>query len=168
MNHLLFFTHKAKAVICPRGRAQDTFIFWVRELHPSRLGERRGRTDGRMKTWLIVVGGHGRRANLFKIVREVTLRSEECWIYPQMGNRNNGAVLIVTLQSSTQWTIRGGLIRGVERWATLWKGHCTLYLEFFFIFPWTWTKGKERPKSATPVWLWTFSKVIFSPNALVK
>lgn len=64
--------------------------------------QKKGQIDGGMDG----NKGKGRRwplphANLLNIVREVTLRSEECWGSPQTANRNNGAVLIVTLQSST-------------------------------------------------------------------
>lgn len=124
------------------------------------------RDNGWMDTMQAVIVG-GRTSNLFNIIREMTLSSEKRWIPPRMANRNNGAVLIVTLQSGTQWAIRGGLIRGVERWTTLWKGHCTLYLEIL-IFP---TPGLLREfeikwewdgKSTTLVWLRTFWTVIFS------
>lgn len=125
--------------------------------------------ERRDKGWMDtqpVIGG-GCTSHLFNIIREMTLRSEKRWIPPWTANRNNGAVLIVTLQSSTQWAIRGGLIRGVERWMTLWKGHCALYLEIL-IFPtpgllrefeikWKWDR-----KSTTLVWLQTFWTVIFS------
>lgn len=134
--------------------AEDRSIYFF-ESSPS-WAERRdnGRIDTRP------VRGGGRTSNLFNIIREMTLRSEKRWIPPWTANRNNGAALIVTLQSGTQWAIRGGLIRGVERWMTLWKGHCALYLQIL-IFPtlgllrefkrkWRWDR-----KSTTPVWLQT-------------
>lgn len=105
-------------------------------------------------------------SNLFNTVKEMTLRSKKCWISPQTANRNNGAVLIVTLQSNTQRAIRGGLIRRVERWKTVWKGHCALYLEFL-IFPASrplCKRGKKKRKSTTPAWLQTFWIAIFSPT----
>lgn len=119
-------------------RAADFHFLSEKVLHPTQLSGKKGRDgkkEGKKDGWMdIYTASRSRwplpRSNLFNIVKEVTLRSEKCWIYPQTANRNNGAVLIVTLQSSTQWAIRGGLIRGVERWTTLWKGHCTLYLEF--------------------------------------
>lgn len=133
MCHLLFLSYKAtaKAVICSRGQGQETFIFWLKEFYPTQLSGKKGWMEGWMDEYLASrTRWPPPLSNLFNNVREVTLRSEKCWIYPQTANRNNGAVLIVTLQSSTQRAIRGGLIRGVERWTTLWKGHCTLYLEF--------------------------------------
>lgn len=143
--------------------AEDRRFYFLSEgVHSVKQKER---DNGRIDTQPVI--GGGRTSNLFNIIREMTLRSEKRWISLWTANRNNGAVLIVTLQSGTQWAIRGGLIRGVERWMTLWKGHCTLYLEIL-IFPtpgllrefeikWGWDR-----KSTTPVWLRTFRTVIFS------
>lgn len=115
-------------------RAGDFHFLSERVSHPIEQ-EKKKKRDG----WMAQYTARQRRwsqtrSNLFNTVKEMTLRSKKCWISPQTANRNNGAVLIVTLQSSTQRAIRGGLIRGVERWKTVWKGHCTLYLEFL-IFP---------------------------------
>lgn len=126
------YTETAKAIICSHGRGQETFIFWVKE-YPTQLSRKKG-----MDGWMAQYTARQRwrpepHSNLFNTVKEMTLRSQKCWISPQTANRNNGAVLIVTLQSSTQRAIRGGLIRGVERWKTVWKGHCALYLEFLNI-----------------------------------
>lgn len=139
------------------------FRFYFEWESPSRWAGRRN--NGWRDTQPVIWGG--RTSNLFNIIREMTLRSERRWIPPRTANRNNGAVLIVTLQSGAQSAIRGGLIRGGERWMTLWKGHCTLYLEIL-IFP---TPGLLREfeitwepdrKSTTLVWLQTFRMVIFS------
>lgn len=163
------YTETAKAIICSHGRGQETFIFWVKE-YPTQLSRKKG-----MDGWMAQYTARQRRwpephSNLFNTVKEMTLRSQKCWISPQTANRNNGAVLIVTLQSSTQRAIRGGLIRGVERWKTVWKGHCALYLEFL-IFPASHPLckcGKKEKKKYNSCVITDFLDSNIFPNALVK
>lgn len=128
------------------------------------------RDNGRIDTQPVIGGGH--TSNLFNIIREMTLRSEKLWNSPWTANRNNGAVLIVTLQSGTQWAIRGGLIRGVERWMTLWKGHCTLPGDFNISNPlnppWIWNKVRVRQEKYNSGVITDFLDGDIFPSALVK
>lgn len=66
------YKSKAKAVICSHDRGQEIFIFWLKELHPTKLSGKKGWMDEYMVSQRSRPAPH---SNLFNIVREMTLRS---------------------------------------------------------------------------------------------
>lgn len=114
-----------KFVLMAKG-SRHLFSEW--QFHPTQKEERNETAQEREEE----KGGVVRHFNLFNIERWPQVQEAPNF---KTENRNNGCVLIVTLQALAQPGTEGDWLKGRERWVTLWKGHGTLiHLGFSRIF----------------------------------